>query len=182
MAICNPYTVLATIARVKTPLAPTRIPRRAGRRSAGILLHRDGADGPEVLLGHPGGPFWRRKDAGAWTLPKGEIGPGEEPLAAAIREFEEETGFRPAGPFAPLGSIRQSGGKEVTAYACRADFDPSALKSNVFSLEWPPRSGRVADYPELDRVAWFAIPAARAKILTSQEPLLDRLADLLGPR
>jgi predicted NUDIX family NTP pyrophosphohydrolase len=134
-----------------------------------------------VLLVHPGGPFWARKDLGAWTLPKGEPAPGEEPLEAARREFREETGFSPEGPFLPLPPVRQRGGKEVLAWAVAGDVDPLALRSNTFSLEWPPRSGRRAEFPEVDRAAWFGIEAARERILPGQAPLLDELLRVLGP-
>jgi predicted NUDIX family NTP pyrophosphohydrolase len=153
----------------------------ASRRSAGLLLYRLRGGSPEVLLVHPGGPFWARKDLGAWTLPKGEPAPGEEPLEAARREFREETGFSPEGPFLPLPPVRQRGGKEVLAWAVAGDVDPSALRSNTFSLEWPPRSGRRAEFPEVDRAAWFGIEAARERILPGQAPLLDELLRVLGP-
>jgi len=152
----------------------------ASRRSAGLLLYRLRGGSPEVLLVHPGGPFWARKDLGAWTLPKGEPAPGEEPLDAARREFREETGFSPGGPFLPLRPVRQRGGKEVLAWAVAGDVDPSALRSNTFSLEWPPRSGRRAEFPEVDRAAWFGIEAARERILPGQAPLLDELLRVLG--
>jgi len=153
----------------------------ASRRSAGLLLYRLRGGSPEVLLVHPGGPFWARKDLGAWTLPKGEPAPGEEPLEAARREFREETGFSPEGPFLPLPPVRQRGGKEVLAWAVAGDVDPSALRSITFSLEWPPRSGRRAEFPEVDRAAWFGIEAARERILPGQAPLLDELLRVLGP-
>ena len=124
---------------------------------------------------HPGGPFWAKKDAGAWTIPKGEIGEGEDELVAARREMAEETGFTPEGEFVALPPIRQKAGKVVVAWAIEADCDPSKLTSNVFSMEWPPRSGRQAEFPEVDRGAWFALGEARAKILEAQIPLLDAL-------
>lgn len=148
--------------------------------SAGILLYRRAASGTDVLLGHPGGPFWRRRDLGAWTVPKGEVTHGEEPEQAARREFEEELGAPATGPLQPLGRVRQRGGKFVDAYALEGEFDPAALRSNVFEIEWPPRSGRIAAFPELDRVAWFAVPEARQRILPSQSTFLDRLEDLLA--
>ena len=153
--------------------------------SAGILLYRLAADGPaadrlEVLLGHPGGPFWLRRDAGAWMMPKGEIGPGEDAAQAARREFEEELGLPPPDALRPLGRIRQRGGKWVDGFAAEGDFDPAALRSNVFECEWPPRSGRMAGFPELDRVAWFTLQEARQRILASQTEFLDRLETLLG--
>lgn len=133
-----------------------------------------------VLLVHPGGPFWARKDAGAWTIPKGEHADGEEPLAAAKREFAEELGVAPAGEFVPLGEIRQKAGKLVTAFAVEGDFDIGALVSNTFELEWPPRSGRKASFPEVDRAAWFTPDEARAKILDAQRELIDRLVQAAG--
>jgi len=143
--------------------------------SAGILLYRRREGGIEVLLVHPGGPYWRGKDAGAWMIPKGQIEPGEEPAAAALREFEEELGMRPEGLPQPLCRIRQKGGKWVEAFALEGDLDPAAIASNVFEAEWPPRSGRLQSFPEVDRAAWFALDEARHKILPSQRPILDRL-------
>ena len=146
------------------------------RQSAGLLLFRRAPRGVEVLLVHPGGPYWSKKDDGAWSIPKGEFSDDEEPLAAARREFHEETGVEPAGEFVPLEPIKQAGGKRVLAWAVESDFDPAALRSNTFSMEWPPRSGRQQLFPEVDRAAWFDIETAKGKILTSQQPLLDRLA------
>ncbi|WAL65035.1 NUDIX domain-containing protein [Amycolatopsis cynarae] len=152
----------------------------SGRQSAGILLYRKESDGLEVLLGHMGGPFWARRDAGGWTLPKGEYDPGEEPEAAARREFREELGLPvPPGELTALGSVRQSGGKVVTAWALQADLDPALVVPGTFSMEWPRGSGRFQDFPELDRVAWFGIDQAREKILASQQPFLDRLTELV---
>lgn len=131
--------------------------------------------GLEVLLVHPGGPFWKNKDQGAWSLPKGEYAEGEEPLRAALREFEEETGLRPEGDFRPLGEVRQAGGKVVTAWAFEGDFDPGTLRSNLFSMEWPRGSGKMREFPEIDRAGWFRLDAAREKILKGQAPFLDRL-------
>ena len=148
------------------------------KRSAGLLLYRRGADGLEVLLVHPGGPFWKKRDAGAWTIPKGEIAEGEDPLAAARREFREETGFVVEGEARPLEPVRQAGGKWVHAWAIEGDCDPAALRSNTFSMEWPPRSGRQADFPEVDRAAWFAPDEARRRILESQVPFIDELEKL----
>ena len=150
------------------------------RRSAGILLYRvvdDGAEGRiEVLLGHMGGPIWSRKDAGAWTIPKGEHEPGEDPLSAARREFQEETGVSlPRSDFLDLGEIRQSGGKVVRAWAVEGDLDASTLKSNTFEMEWPPRSGQMVTVPELDRFEWFDLDAASLKIIVAQREFLDRL-------
>ncbi|WP_320776029.1 NUDIX domain-containing protein [Streptomyces sp. CRN 30] len=148
------------------------------RRSAGLLLYRRGAHGPEVLLGHMGGPFFARRDAGAWTVPKGEYGSDESPWAAARREFQEELGLPPPGGEAvPLGEVRQAGGKTVTAWAVEGDLDPAAVVPGTFSLEWPPRSGRVQEFPELDRVAWFPLDRARQVIVRAQTAFLDRLAE-----
>jgi len=146
------------------------------KRSAGILPYRIRGDGaPEVLLVHPGGPFWAKKDPGAWTIPKGEIGEGEDAQAAARRELAEETGLEVEGELIALAPIRQKGGKTVYAWAAEADCDPSAIRSNTFSMEWPPKSGRQREFPEIDRAAWFTIDQARAKILPAQAPLLDDL-------
>ena len=134
----------------------------------------------QVLLAHPGGPYWARRDLGAWTLPKGELEDWEGPLAGARREFEEETGHAPAGPFFPLGEVRQKSGKRVSAWACTGQLDPAQLRSNSFELEWPPRSGRLQEFPEIDRVEWFDLDAARDKLLPAQLPFLDRLAQLLA--
>lgn len=154
-----------------------------GRSSAGILLYRWRDGTLQVLLAHPGGPFWRHKDDGAWMLPKGEPRDGEGPPDTARREFEEELGLRVEGTLQPLGSLRQRGGKRVEAFALEGDFDPAALRSNLFELEWPPHSGRRAAFPEVDQVDWFTLEQARRKILASQAPLLDRLAaSLAGPR
>ncbi|HYQ96524.1 MAG TPA: NUDIX domain-containing protein [Candidatus Eisenbacteria bacterium] len=145
-------------------------------RSAGILLYRERGGTLEVFLVHPGGPYWAKKDLGAWSIPKGEFGQGEDPLDAAKREFHEETGLRPpAGPFAPLGAIGQPSGKVVEAWSARGDCDPSALRSNTFSLEWPPRSGRKQDFPEVDRAAWFDLEEARTRILKGQRGFLTSL-------
>jgi predicted NUDIX family NTP pyrophosphohydrolase len=148
--------------------------------SAGLLLYRLGPHGLEVLLAHPGGPFWARRDEGAWTLPKGEVHEGEEPRAAALREFQEETGHAPAGELLPLGEVRQKGGKRVLAWACAGDLDPHQLRCNTFEMEWPPRSGRMREFPEVDRIGWFTPDAARAKLLPAQTPFLDRLQALLA--
>jgi predicted NUDIX family NTP pyrophosphohydrolase len=150
------------------------------KRSAGLLMYRIRGGAVEVLLVHPGGPFWAKKDLGAWSIPKGEYAPGEDPLDAARREFEEETGIRPGGPLLPLAAARQPGGKEVLAWAVAGDADPAAIRSNTFSMEWPPRSGRTADFPEVDRAGWFALDGARKKILKGQLALLEQLERLLG--
>jgi predicted NUDIX family NTP pyrophosphohydrolase len=148
--------------------------------SSGILLWRHGADGaPEVLLGHFGGPLWARKDAGAWAIPKGVVEAGETPEQAARREFREELGFPAVGDLVPLGRIRQAGGKYVEAFALEGDLDAAAIRSNSFTLEWPPKSGRMQSYPEIDRAAWFSLTEARRKILPSQAPLLDLFEALL---
>ena len=148
--------------------------------SAGLLLYRERAGGLQVFLVHPGGPFWAKKEAGAWSIPKGELGDGEEPLAAARRELAEETGLAVEGPFLPLAEIRQKAGKRVRAWAVEAEADPATIRSNRFEMEWPPRSGRRISVPEVDRAAWFALPAAREKINPAQAALLDELERLLG--
>jgi predicted NUDIX family NTP pyrophosphohydrolase len=150
------------------------------KRSAGLLMYRGSGADLTVLLVHPGGPFWARKDLGAWSIPKGEYEPGEEPLAAAQREFAEETGARPHGEFLALGEVVQSGGKRVTAWAVAGDLDPAALVSNTFELEWPPRSGRKASFPEVDRAAWFSPAQARDKILAGQREFIERLVTLIA--
>src|SRR5262245_43783360 len=150
--------------------------RVMARAAAGLLLFRRKSDGIEVMLVHPGGPLWARKDEGAWSIPKGEHAEGEDGLSAATREFEEETGAAPpAGPFVTLDAVRQPGGKIVEAWAAEGELDPSRLESNTFDMEWPPRSGRRQQFPEVDRAEWFTIDVARQKILRGQTPLLDRL-------
>jgi predicted NUDIX family NTP pyrophosphohydrolase len=147
------------------------------KKSAGLLMYRRTEGGSlEVLLAHPGGPFWRGKDEGAWTIPKGEYDKNEEPLLAAIREFGEETGFAVSPPFLPLGVIVQKSGKRITAWAFAGDCDPAQLHSNTFEIEWPPRSGRMRSFPEIDRVEWLALDAGRRKINPAQCALLERLA------
>ena len=150
-------------------------------RSAGILLYRRVGGEPQVLIVHPGGPFWARKDAGAWSIPKGEYGEDEDAQACALREFEEETGtaLSPAA-LADLGSIRQKGGKVVRAWAAEAEFDPAALDSNRFELEWPPRSGARREFPEVDRAEWFTLGEAHRRINPAQAVFLERLRELLG--
>jgi predicted NUDIX family NTP pyrophosphohydrolase len=150
------------------------------KRSAGLLLYRRRPRGLEVLLVHPGGPFWRAKDLGAWSLAKGEIDAGEEPEAAALREFEEETGTRLDGVPVPLGEVRQTGGKTVVGFALEGDLDADAIRSITFELEWPPRSGRRRAYPEVDRAGWFTLDEAREKLNAAQAAFLDRLAALVG--
>lgn len=152
----------------------------AGPPSAGILLYRRPGDRLEVLLVHPGGPFWRNKDAGAWQIPKGAVNPGEGPAEAALREFEEELGVPPGGALIALGEFRQAGGKRVHLFACEGDLDADAIHSNLFELEWPPHSGQMASFPEVDRAAWFDMADARAMILQSQGIVLDRVLDHLG--
>lgn len=151
-------------------------------KSAGLLMYRQGPDGLRVLLVHPGGPFWRRRDLGAWSVPKGEYGPEEDPEAAARREFAEELGGAPQGKAQYLGEVVQASGKRLVAYVLEGDFDVSAVTSNTFEIEWPPRSGRRARFPEVDRAEWMALPLAREKILPAQRPLLDRLEELAAGR
>ena len=150
------------------------------KQAAGILLYRRGARGLEVLLAHPGGPLWAKKDLGAWTVPKGQFTDAESPLAAATREFEEEMGSAPEGDFVELGSIKQPSGKIVYVFVAESDFDVTTVKSNLFELEWPPKSGQRAAFPEVDRARWFSVEEARQKILKGQEPFLDRLLAVLG--
>jgi predicted NUDIX family NTP pyrophosphohydrolase len=155
--------------------APKRVSARP-KLSAGILAYRRRSHGLEVLLVHPGGPYWRNKDAGAWSIPKGEIEPSEDPEQAARREFSEELG--PAaliGPLQALGEIRQRGGKRVIAFWAEADFDTASLSSNSFEIEWPPRSGALKTFPEVDRAEWFELEVARSKILSGQVELINRL-------
>jgi predicted NUDIX family NTP pyrophosphohydrolase len=150
--------------------------------SAGLLLYRRTAGGPEVLLGHMGGPYWARKDDGAWSIPKGEHGPDEDPRAAAAREFTEELGSPPpAGSLAELGTVRQRGGKRVTVFALEADFDAEHISPGTFELEWPPRSGTMRSFPEIDRAAWFDAGTARRKLVRAQVEFVDRLIDSLAP-
>jgi predicted NUDIX family NTP pyrophosphohydrolase len=137
---------------------------------------------PEVLLVHPGGPFWSKRDLGAWSVPKGEYEPGEDPLVAARREFAEETGIVPEGEFLPLKPLRQAGGKIVRAFAFEGDCDPIAIVSNTFVMEWPPRSGRQREFPEVDRAAWFPLEEAKKKLLAAQVPLIEELMHLLEQR
>jgi predicted NUDIX family NTP pyrophosphohydrolase len=145
------------------------------KRSAGLLLYRLGQDGIEVLLVHPGGPFWAGKDDGAWSIPKGEFSEDEDPLEAAKREFQEETGGRVSGECLPLTPLKQPSGKIVHAWMVRGDMDLQEFKSNTFSMEWPKGSGRLQDFPEVDRAGWFTIGSARHKMLKGQIPLLDQL-------
>jgi predicted NUDIX family NTP pyrophosphohydrolase len=149
--------------------------------SAGLLMYRTRDGDFEFLLAHPGGPFWKDRDAGAWTIPKGEIQPGEEPLAAAQREFEEEVGFKPHGNFIALAPITQRGGKIVHAWAFEGDCDPSRLNSNTFKMEWPPRSGRFEDCPEVDRADFFRMAEAKIRINQAQIAFLEELKRMFGP-
>jgi predicted NUDIX family NTP pyrophosphohydrolase len=150
------------------------------KRSAGIVLYRDRTGAPEVLLVHPGGPFWEKKDLGAWSIPKGEYEEGEDPRACALREFEEELGVPPPTD-APsdLGSTKQAGGKLVSAWAAKGNLDPTRVRSNTFTLEWPPRSGAIREFPEVDRAQWFALAEARRRINPAQVVFLERLRDML---
>jgi predicted NUDIX family NTP pyrophosphohydrolase len=148
--------------------------------SAGVALYRRAGDAVEIFLTHPGGPFWKNKDDGAWTFPKGEYAELEDPLAAAMREFREETGCEPAGQPLDLGEVRQKGGKLVRLYALEGDCDPAAIRSNTFRVEWPPRSKRYQEFPEVDRAGWFSPEDARRKLLASQVEFVDRLLRLVG--
>ncbi len=151
------------------------------KRSAGLLLYRRGPLGTEILLGHPGGPYWQHKDAGAWGITKGEYVEGEDPQAVAMREFTEETGYpRPEPPYLPLGEIRKASGKVVVAWAAEGDLDPAAAMSNEVVIEWPPRSKQFIDVPEIDRVEWFSPDEARRRIQGSEAPLLERLLETIG--
>jgi predicted NUDIX family NTP pyrophosphohydrolase len=149
------------------------------KRSAGLLLFRRSTP-LELFLVHPGGPFWARKDDGAWSLPKGEYSEDEDALLAAKREFQEETGFSVDGDFLPLGDLRQPGGKLITAWALEKDVDPTHANSNLFSIEWPPKSGKKREFPEVDRAAWFPVTQARTKLLKGQVPFINRLVKKLG--
>jgi predicted NUDIX family NTP pyrophosphohydrolase len=149
------------------------------KKSAGLLLFRRRGSGVEILLAHPGGPFWARKDDGAWTIPKGLIDQGEDPLDAAVRECQEELGILISGEFLPLTPLTQSGGKVVLAWAVESDFDPQTLNSNTFEMEWPPRSGKRQAFPEVDRAEWFPPQTARQKILKGLAPFIDELLALL---
>jgi len=150
------------------------------KTSAGLILYRMQSGQLEVLLVHPGGPFWSKKDEGAWFVPKGELNVGEEPLAGAKREFEEETGLKPEGEFLALGNVKQKSGKTIVAWAFEGDCDPSSIKSNTFTIEWPPKSGRQQEFPEIDRAGFFTVPQAKAKMHPVEYPLVLRLHELLG--
>jgi predicted NUDIX family NTP pyrophosphohydrolase len=149
------------------------------KTSAGILLFRRRPAGMEVMLVHPGGPFWAKKDAGSWSIPKGLADEGEDLLAAAKREFLEETGMSVEGEFLALGARQQPGGKTIVAWALEGDFDPAILKSNMFAIEWPPRSGRMAEFPEVDRAAWYSIDEALEKVNKGQRPIIAALDTLM---
>ena len=152
-------------------------------KSAGILLFRVNADVVEVLIAHPGGPFWARKDDGAWSIVKGEYTDGEDPWAAAQREFREEVGVEvPAGNPIELGTVTQRGGKIVTAFGIESDLDVSTAMSNTFEIEWPPKSGKMQSFPEVDRIEWFPVPLARTKLLTAQHPFLDAVEAIVESR
>lgn len=148
------------------------------KSSAGLLLYRRAGKQFEVFLVHPGGPFWKNKEDGAWTIPKGMIEPDEDPLLAARREFAEETGFEIDGDFVELGNFKQPGGKHVLVWAVEGECDPAKLASNAFEMEWPPRSGRKQSFPEVDRGAWFGLAEAQAKMLIGQRPMLERFVEL----
>jgi predicted NUDIX family NTP pyrophosphohydrolase len=152
------------------------------KQSAGILLFRRAGPGIEVLLIHPGGPFWAKKDEGAWSIPKGLFEEGEDALTAARRELQEETGHRADGDFLELGRFKQPSGKVLAVWACEDDWDPAELKSNTFTMEWPPGSGRQQEFPEADRAAWFEPPVAAQKLLKGQRPILAALLEALGPQ
>ena len=154
---------------------------RTAAQSAGLLLHRVREGKPEVLLVHPGGPFWKKRDEGAWSIPKGEIEPDETPIEVARREFREELGIdAPDGELIPLGSVRQAGGKVVHAWAARGDLDPGSISSMTFEMEWPPRSGRKQPFPEVDRAGWFDLEQARRMLVEGQRTFVDRLEETLG--
>lgn len=153
---------------------------RVNRQSAGVLMYRRRNDGIEVLLVHPGGPYWAKKDAGAWSIPKGEFDDAEDAELAARRELAEELGVEPRGDLLELGTIRQKNGKTVHAWAVEGDFDCTTIRSNAFRMEWPPKSGRMQEFPEVDRAAWFSPDAAREKMHAGQGELIDRLIERLG--
>jgi predicted NUDIX family NTP pyrophosphohydrolase len=149
------------------------------KKAAGILLYREHRSSLEVFLIHPGGPYWANKDEGSWSIPKGEFPDEEDPLEAAQREFQEETGFPVQGPFISIGSVKQASGKIVQAWACKGDLNASAIQSNTFHLEWPPHSGNIQEFPEADRAEWFTLGQAQKKILRAQLPFLKNLANHL---
>ena len=155
--------------------------RKSAKTSAGILLYRRSPAGIEVFLVHPGGPFWAKRDIGSWTVPKGEVNSDENLLQAAKREFHEETGARVDGEFVELAPVRQPSGKMVHGWAVEGDVDAAAITSNTFSIEWPPKSGKTREFPEIDRGGWFALAEAREKLLPGQVPLLDQLIRIISP-
>ena len=150
------------------------------KKSAGILVYRKRASGIEIFLVHPGGPFWAKKDLGAWSIPKGEIGENEDEEAAARREFEEETGIKIKGDLMALKPVRQKSGKSVIAWAAEQDIDESKIKSNLFEIEWPPKSGKMQSFPEMDRAEWYSVGEAKEKIISGQAGLLDELMEKLN--
>lgn len=152
------------------------------KSSAGILLYRYRNKTLQVFLVHPGGPFWAKKDTGAWSIPKGEFTAKEDPLLAAKREFQEETGYEPKGNFLPLTPIKQSSGKIIHVWALKGDLDPTAIRSNTFTIEWPPKSGRQQEFPEIDRAEWFTLQEAREKIVSGQAGFLKELESLLSAK
>jgi predicted NUDIX family NTP pyrophosphohydrolase len=149
------------------------------KKSAGLLMYRRRRGVLEVFLVHPGGPFWQKKDAGSWSIPKGEYLPGEDPLEAAKREFQEETGVQASGQFIPLTPRKQPSGKIISAWAFEGDCDASAIKSNTFLMEWPPRSGRQQEFPEVDRAGWFSVPGAKEIIIKGQSGFLEELTQVV---
>jgi predicted NUDIX family NTP pyrophosphohydrolase len=161
-------------------LQAIRVEAAMAKRSAGILLFRRTGDSPELFLVHPGGPFWAKKDDGAWSIPKGLHEPGEDALDTAQREFREETGIAIEGHFLELGEFKQPSGKLITAWGLEGDCDPAAIKSNFFSMEWPPKSGRTEQFPEVDRAAWFNGEESLRKIVKGQRPIIEKLFELLG--
>ena len=171
----KPSHLLALVAPIRAPVRLAAIVPAMPKKSAGLLMYRVRNGALEVLLVHLGGPFWTKKDAGAWFLPKGEIEPGEDDLSAAKREFEEETGLKPTSAFLPLGSVKHKSGKIVTAWAFEGDCDPSSLKSNTFTMEWPPRSGKQQEFPEIDRAGFFTLEAARIKMHPTELEFFIRL-------
>jgi predicted NUDIX family NTP pyrophosphohydrolase len=177
LPMCHLVPVRYALFMGRHPMTPRVTQRTGKKRSAGILMYRREGDDFLLLLVHPGGPFWTKKDFGSWSIPKGEYAEGEEALAAARREFTEETGCKPEGEFQPLGEITQSGGKRVAAWAVSGDFDPQTLTSNRFEMEWPPRSGQIRSFPEVDRAAWFTVAEARERLLRAQTTFIDRFLD-----
>ena len=178
MLVGPPHSLLLLFHPIFPPMCRIVASRAVGKVSAGLLMYRKASNHLEVLLVHPGGPFWRRKDLAAWTIPKGELEPDEDPLDAARREFREETGVEPRGPFQPLAAVRQAGGKVISAWAFQGDWDPTGLRSNTVTMEFPRGSGRVRTFPEVDRAQWFDLVEARRRINPAQVALLDELVEL----